>query len=227
MIPLFFYFYIFIFICFIFLLHISASRHPSSPLPPHQPHQPHRPTNQHHHQPRKKWPRAKSSSTPTRGASPSVCPSPNCRKTLTRAQRGRRPRDAAGAVCVRGRARGAADLAHVRQHRSREVGVSVSCPAAADACVCVCSCLRNTVSMFHVLEEERKWRVANNRPPAFCSLAAFPPVVAVGADRPLEEQLLVPDYFHGRDGLGGVHTLVPPPPPPPSLARPPARQLQY
>lgn len=74
--------------------------------------------------------------------------------------------------------------------------------------------------MFHVLDEERKWRIANNRPQGFGSLAAFPPVVALGAECPLEQQVLVSDFFHGRDGLGGVQTDVcspaplPPSPPP-------------
>jgi Inosine-uridine preferring nucleoside hydrolase len=41
--------------------------------------------------------------------------------------------------------------------------------------------------MFHVLELERKWRLENNLPVGYGSLNKYKPIVAVGADRPLEE----------------------------------------
>ncbi|PWW76238.1 nucleoside hydrolase [Tuber magnatum] len=58
------------------------------------------------------------------------------------------------------------------------------------------SCLLNLVSMFHVLELEQKWRLENGLPIGFGCLSAHKPIVAVGADRPLEEGGAIRgDYF--------------------------------
>lgn len=49
--------------------------------------------------------------------------------------------------------------------------------------------------MFHILEREMKWRREQGRPEGFGTLRAAPPIVAVGAEDPLEDQKMLADYF--------------------------------
>ena len=56
-------------------------------------------------------------------------------------------------------------------------------------------CLRNVVSMFHVIEKEMQWRRKSGRAEGFETLKTSKPIVAVGADRPLNDQIMMADYF--------------------------------
>lgn len=61
------------------------------------------------------------------------------------------------------------------------------------------SCLRNLVSLFHVIGQEREWRRSRGLPAGFESLNKCKPLVAVGPSMPLGDQLRMADYF--RTGL--------------------------
>jgi hypothetical protein len=58
-----------------------------------------------------------------------------------------------------------------------------------------CSCLRNVVALFHVLQKEQEYRKSAGKTGGYEALKSFKPILAVGAEHPLEDDLLMADYF--------------------------------
>jgi len=78
----------------------------------------------------------------------------------------------------------------------------------ARSLILVHSCLRNVVALFHVLEKEIAWRKSTGKSEAsYGALKSFKPIVAAGAEHPLEEELLMADHF--RKPVAHDRALVP------------------
>jgi hypothetical protein len=56
-------------------------------------------------------------------------------------------------------------------------------------------CLKNVVSMFHVIDKELEWRRATGKPEGFEVFKSFKPIVALGPEHALEEEILMEDGF--------------------------------
>ena len=63
------------------------------------------------------------------------------------------------------------------------------------------SCLKNVIALFHVLEKEKLWRRQRGQLEGFTTMESFKPIVAVGASHPLEEEILMADYFRNSERI--------------------------
>lgn len=58
------------------------------------------------------------------------------------------------------------------------------------------NCLRNVISLFYHVEKEIEWRKAQGLKTGFETLTEGPkPVVALGPEHPLEDEMLMADFF--------------------------------
>ena len=71
------------------------------------------------------------------------------------------------------------------------------------------ACLRNVVTLFHVLDKELEWRRERGRDLGFETLRNGRPIVAVGPEHPLEEEIGKEDGFREFDLLPSLPPLPP------------------
>ena len=57
------------------------------------------------------------------------------------------------------------------------------------------NCLRNVISLFYQVEKEIEWRKTKGRNLGFDTLRKSRPLVAVGPDHPLADEMLMADFF--------------------------------
>ena len=57
------------------------------------------------------------------------------------------------------------------------------------------NCLRNVISLFFNIEKEISWREKHGRFPGFDALRSHRPLVAIGPEHPLADQILMADFF--------------------------------
>jgi inosine-uridine nucleoside N-ribohydrolase len=57
------------------------------------------------------------------------------------------------------------------------------------------NCMRNVVGLFKVLGKEMDWRKAQGKPLGFENLRTFKPIVALGPEHALEDEILMADNF--------------------------------
>ncbi len=70
------------------------------------------------------------------------------------------------------------------------------------------NCLRNVVSLFHHIEQEIAWGERQGRSTGFETLRKTKPLVAVGPDHPLNDQILMADHFRKSRLLVRVEQLL-------------------
>ena len=65
--------------------------------------------------------------------------------------------------------------------------------------------VRNTVTLFTLIDQERQWREKNGYNPP----RSDTPVIAMGEEGPIDgSKIIDAKHFHGKDGVGEIHTTV-------------------
>lgn len=57
------------------------------------------------------------------------------------------------------------------------------------------NCARNVMGLFKVLDRELEWRKAQGKPLGFEALRTYKPIVALGPEHALEDEILMADNF--------------------------------
>lgn len=57
------------------------------------------------------------------------------------------------------------------------------------------SCIRNVLSLFHHVQKEIAWRKSQGRNIGFETIRRSKPLVAVGPEHPLSDDMLMADFF--------------------------------